>query len=204
MFATPVKVKAEKVGGRLASSTASKVHSMEPQQSSTGGTVESSDQGGNWLFPALLAVLLVVVIGIAQLLGLQSDGTTSEKPDTAVWTPSTPPTGETVSLAIDYGNGASKVFAALPWKAEMTVADLMQAASQFRPGIRFTQQGSGASGFLTSLEGVENQGASGRNWIYQIGEKHAHQSFCLEKIEPGMHILWTFTDQQYNAKPAEE
>ena len=177
---------------------------MEPQQSSTGGSDESTDQGGNWLFPALLAVLLVVVIGIAQLLGLQSDGTSQGKQESARWTPSVRPTGETVSLTIDYGNGASKVFAALPWQAEMTVADLMQAATQYRPGIRFTQQGSGASGFLTSLEGVENEGTSGRNWIYRVGEKHAHQSFCLEKIDPGMHILWTFTDRQYNAGPKEE
>jgi hypothetical protein len=122
-------------------------------------------------------------------------------PSAADWQPSPQPTGETVSLTIDFGNGASKEFAALPWRPEMTVADLLEAARQFRPGLGFKQIGEGASGFLSALDGLANQGAGGRNWIYQVDGRHAHVSFCLEKIEPGMHILWTFTDELYNGEP---
>ncbi len=189
--------------GRPALGTASKLHSMEPKQSSTGGTGESPDHSGSWHFPLLLAVILILAIGIARLSSPPEERPTRE-PGGADWTPTSQPTGETVRLTIDFGNGARKVYDALPWQPEMTVADLMESAREFRPGIEFAQRGSGASGFLTSLDGLANEGTSGRNWIYRVDQQHAHQSFCLEKIEPGRHVLWLFTDQSYNEGPAEE
>lgn len=178
------------------------VHSMEPNQSSTDRSGESTDQGGGWFFPLLLAAVLLVLFGVAKFASPPKQQVAATKDQ--VWTPSAEPTGQTVGLTIDFGNGASKVFAALPWRAEMTVADSLAAARDFQPGIEFTQQGSGSTGFLTSLDGLENEGASGRNWIYRVDDRHAHQSFCLEKIEPGMHILWTFTDELYNDDSAEQ
>ncbi len=117
---------------------------------------------------------------------------------TADWTLSPQPTGETVSLTINFGNGVKKEFEALPYRIEMTVVDLLAAARDFRPGITFTQVGTGESGFLRSLDGLANQGAEGRNWLYQVDGQHAHASFCLEKVGPGGHILWKFTDELYN------
>jgi len=180
---------------------------MEPKQSGTDGTEhetpQKGDRGGGWQFPVLLAVLLLglVTVAIRTPRWQAPHGQALRMPGSAAaWKPSPQPTGETVSLSIDFGNGTKKEFTALSWRPEMTVADLMEAARQFRPGLRFTQIGAGGSGFLSSLDGLANQGAGGRNWIYQVDGQHAHVSFCLEKLEPGTHILWTFTDAQYNSE----
>jgi hypothetical protein len=166
---------------------------MEPRQSSTDGTQPS---GSGWLFPLFLTLVLVAMWGIARQIPQQQPARPTEPATAETWMPA--PEGETVGLTIDFGNGVQKRFTALPWQPEMTVADLLSAARQFPPGIRFTQQGEGERGLLVALEGLANEGVAGRNWIYQVDGQHAHSSFCLEKIEPGMHILWTFTDQQYN------
>ena len=175
---------------------------MEPKQSGTGGSRQTGRSGAGWLFPALLAILLVILLGLTRWVPSQPPLQLSAPPDN--WTPSLRPTGQTASLSINFGNGAKKEFVALPWQAEMTVADLLERAREFRPGIRFKQIGSGESGFLTSLDGLANEGAGGRNWIYQVDGQHAHVSFCLEKIEPGTHVLWTFTDELYNEELTEE
>ena len=178
------------------------VHSMEPMQSGTDETLQKSRPGGGWLFPTLLAIVLMILFGLARLASNQRPQ--QEVGTTDAWTPSPLPVGETIGLSVDFGNGAKKEFAALPWREEMTVADLLEAARRFQPGIRFSQIGSGESGLLNSLDGLANEGAGGRNWLYRVDDRHAHVSFCLEKLEPGMHVLWTFTDEQYNAESAEE
>lgn len=172
---------------------------MKPTHSSTDGTQKRG--GSSWLFPILLAILLLGLI----MFGKRVPDQAPHQPagPTAAWTPSPQPVGETVSLTIDFGNGAKKEFATLHWQAEMTVADLLVAARNFRPGIQFTQIGTGESGFLSSLDGLVNEGAGGRNWLYQVDGQHAHVSFCLEKIDSGGHVLWSFTDELYNDEDAD-
>jgi hypothetical protein len=145
----------------------------------------------------LLVIALLILLAFAGRVSHQPP--TGPAGATAPWTPSPPAEGETVRLTIDFGNGATHEFAALPWQTEMTVADLLVSAQRFRPGIQFTQIGRGETGFLSALDGLANEGAGGRNWLYRVDGRHAHQSFCLEKLEPGSHVLWSFTDQQYNA-----
>ena len=172
---------------------------METKQSGTDGTQPTPRCSGGWLFPALLAIGLLGLLLITRWTPSQPPLRLTVSPDT--WVPTPQPTGETVSLTLDFGNGAKKEFAALPWQGEMTVADLLEQARKFRPGIEFTQVGQGESGFLTALDGLANEGGEGRNWIYRVDGRHANVSFCLEKIEPGTHVLWTFTDEQYNGEP---
>ena len=169
---------------------------MEPKPSSTDGTQTASPNYGAWIFPVLLAILLLGLI----LAGRWAPDHTLRQQAGPIpaWMPTPQPVGETVRLSIDFGNGAQKEFAALPWTADMTVADLLLAAREFRPSLQFAQIGTGESGFLSSLDGLANEGAGGRNWLYRVDNQHAHVSFCLEKIEPGMHILWKFTTELYN------
>ncbi len=173
---------------------------METKQSSTDGTehgtLPAGSGGGTWLFPAFLAIVLLILLAITRWAPDPTPGAGSP----SAWIPSPKPLGQTVSLSIDFGNGATKEFAALPWRAEMTVAELLEVARDYRPGIEFTQIGAGTSGFLGSLDRLANEGAGGRNWIYQVDGQHAHTSFCLEKLVPGRHVLWTFTDERYNAE----
>ncbi len=167
---------------------------MELGQSGTDGV--DGNPGGNqshggWMFPALLAMVLLVSAAIA--LSNRQSGLQNASPETTGnWTPSDEPQGSTVALEIDFGNGAKWQFSALPWRAGMTVADLMGAARKFRPGIEFSQHGEGASGLLTAIDGLKNEGSGGRNWRYRVDDRYGEVSFCLEPIEPGMRVLWEF------------
>jgi hypothetical protein len=108
------------------------------------------------------------------------------------WAPAPRPDGETVSLAIDFGNGARREFAALPHRAGMTIGDLLRAAEQFRPALAFTHQGDGEMAFLTSLEGVANEGGDGRYWIYSVDGATGTVSYEQQALEPGSAVLWEF------------
>jgi hypothetical protein len=116
----------------------------------------------------------------------------------AVWTPSARPTGETVVLEIDFGNGARRIFEALPYRDGMTVADVMDEARNFQPALRYAQVGEGAGGFLTELEGLKNEGASGRNWQYDVAGTPGNKSFCLQTVAYGELVRWTFAGKGEN------
>jgi len=147
------------------------------------------------MFPALLVVVLAATAGIA-MLGPSATRSVPRQSAPTEWSPSVRPQGETVELTIDFGNGAKRQFDTLPWREGMTCELLLQEAVRYRPGIQFTQQGKGETGFLLSIEGLKNQGASGRNWMYQVNDHRAATSFCLQKLEPGDHVLWTFANQE--------
>jgi hypothetical protein len=144
-----------------------------------------------------LAMLLLAVIGVAASLLIafkgQTGGDASDPSHAqAAWSPADMPQGETVALVIDFGNGARREFDALPWQAEMTVGDLLRAAGRFRPPVRFTQQGAGATAFLTSLEGVKNETGDGRYWLYQISDRRGDVAFDLATLSPGDRVTWRY------------
>jgi hypothetical protein len=177
------------------------VHSMEDNQQSTEEVTQATcdnNSGGGWMFPALLLIVLGVALWFGQQPSANKVESETGTSPAAAWTPSLLPEGETVGLKIDFGNGASKDIAALPWQAGMTLEMLMHKAADFRPGITFTQQGSGELGFLTSLDGLGNQGPAGRNWQYRVNDKHGQMSFCLQPLKPGDQVLWGFASGEYD------
>lgn len=171
------------------------VHFMAEEQTSTDEADRGNRANGGWVFPVFLAVLLVIAALIAQKSGqnnsLENPRSTQEK-----WTPSPPAQGDSVRLEIDFGNGATQNFAALPWQSEMTIADLMKSAQEFRPGITYVQKGEGEMGFLSTLQGLSNEGVGGRNWKYQVDGKHGQKSFCLQELSPGQHVLWKYDSEE--------
>jgi len=174
---------------------------MELGRSSTDEADRKRSSARGWAFPALLAVV-VLIVGLVGTRDWQGHSAPTTDPSrggpglAAAWTPSAPAQGETVSLEIDFGNGAQKRFAALPWQPEMTVAGLLQEARQFRPGIQFRQRGEGAGGFLTGLDGLPNEGAGGKNWKFEVDGEHGRTSFCLQTLLPGAHVLWKFASDE--------
>jgi hypothetical protein len=150
--------------------------------------------------------LPIVLVTVAAIVGAllaanawrraPSGGTATTPASAAVaatdWTPSPRPAGETVSLAIDFGNGARREFAALPHRAGMTIGDLLRAAQAFRPAIAFVHEGEGEMAFLTSLEGVANEGGDGRYWIYRVDGATGTVSYDKQTLEPGAAVLWEF------------
>jgi hypothetical protein len=102
---------------------------------------------------------------------------------------------KTVRLTVDYGDGVQKVFSALPWQAELTVLDALQAAARHPRGIKFTHRGSGASAFVTAIDDVKNEGR-GRNWTYLVNDKRADKSAGVWELKAGDAIVWRFSDGQ--------
>lgn len=149
-----------------------------------------------WKFPLLLGVVLLGLLLWNRGESANQHAEPSER--LAAWSPSPAATGEIVRLEIDFGNGARRVFDALPYQAGMTVADVMARARSFRPGISFKQVGEGATAFLTELEGLKNEGASGRNWQYEVAGAPGTKSFSLQSVAAGELVRWSFAGADAN------
>lgn len=138
-----------------------------------------------WQLPLLLALVLAGIIAwrVHNLREAKSQSNTGQ-PASA----SPQSAREKVTLGIDFGGGRLKNFDAGAWHDGITVAELMKRA----PGLNIVQRGSGESAFLTSIDGVENQGDAGHNWTYAVNGKSADRSFEVYKLQPGDQVLWTF------------
>jgi hypothetical protein len=102
------------------------------------------------------------------------------------------PIAKTVSLAIDYGDGSQKQFAAIPWKEGQTVFDALQLAAKRRSGLDIAHRGAGATAFVLAFDGVKNEGGNGKNWRYQVNGKLADRSCAVRELMPGDAVLWKF------------
>ena len=148
-----------------------------------------------WRLPLMLALLLLVfLLGRSASLhknvtfGPVNAGTSTPEPAPVA-------NGKSVTLIIKSPDGKVR-HDYVAWQDGMTVADLLVAASHLPKGIQFSQQGSGESALLTEINGDANQGASGKNWTYSVNDKEADRSFAIYKLEPGDHVLWTFSTKQ--------
>jgi hypothetical protein len=74
----------------------------------------------------------------------------------------------------------------------MTVADVLEAAASFRPGLKYTQQGSGELALLTSVDGVANGMPVGRFWLYEVNGRPGEVSFAVQRLNSGDRVLWAF------------
>jgi hypothetical protein len=168
------------------------IDSPGPAAPDRGAGAPRGDRALPWVLLVAVAVvggLLIAYRPVTPPTGPHA--ATAAASDDAGWTPAPQPQGETVSLTIDFGNGARRVWT-LPWVAGMTVGDLMQRARDFRPGIAFDQRGAGEMSFLTSLEGVGNETGNGRYWLYSVDGRHGEVSFSIQPLEPGAVVLWEF------------
>lgn len=178
-----------------------------PEVMGTAGTRPA----GPWLLPLLLCTVLVGILlfsqpwvkwgqpdgGSSEELGARGEGVAADSTATqGGWVPAPRPVGKTVALSIDFGNGATREFTALPWRDGMMVADLMDAARHFRPSINYTQKGTQAQAFLTALEGVSQQASSDNYWFYEINGKRGIRSFGIQPLLPGDRVLWKFGPQE--------
>ena len=98
---------------------------------------------------------------------------------------------EGVKMIIDYGDGVQKHFTALSWKKGMTCLDALNQAKKHPRGIRFSYRGKGARGFLTTIDGLKNEG-QGKNWIYRVNGKLGDRSFAIQTLNQGDVTLWNF------------
>jgi hypothetical protein len=98
-------------------------------------------------------------------------------------------------LVIDFGDGAQKVYPALPWSQGMTVIDLLKAAQKASHGIRFEHHGDGATAFVTRIDDVANQGGGEgkKNWLYRVNGQVIKKSCGVCKVQDGDEVIWIFS-----------
>ena len=105
------------------------------------------------------------------------------------WTLAVEP--KTVSLVVNFGDGAEKHLNRLPWREGMTVLDVMSSAARHPRGVRFEHRGRGATAFLTQIDGLKNEGG-GRNWIFRVNGKLGVRSFAVRQLKEADQVEWRF------------
>jgi hypothetical protein len=138
-----------------------------------------------WRLPLLLGLVLVVLL-LTRGRGLQE--TTSQNAEERPTAAAAGDVRHSVSLTVDFGDERRREFSSLAWRTGMTVADLMVQADK----LSTTQKGAGQSAFVTAIDGVANEGAAGRNWVYTVNGESADRSFAVYELEPGDRVLWMF------------
>src|SRR5262249_51555573 len=126
--------------------------------------------GSWWRLPLLLALILVAIVWW-RARGIREAAPDAAKDGAAQAAESAE--RERVSLEIDFGEGRRKDLKLFNWHKGLTVAELFATT----PEVTVTQQGSGASAFLTSINGVANEGAGRENWTYSVNGQSADRSF---------------------------
>jgi hypothetical protein len=170
--------------------------SMESESDSPAAAEPRPVGGNSWTLPLVLMASLAITAMLLVAFRREfsngqsaAGGSQDDKPD---WSQPADAETQTVALEIDFGNGAVREFAALPWREGMTVADLMAEAAAFSPEIRYTQQGEGAMALLTSLDGVANGTPADRFWLYEVNGQPGTVSFAVHKLSAGDGVLWAF------------
>jgi len=142
-----------------------------------------------WRLPLLLGLVLIAIL-LSQRDRIRQ----------AVFKPGSPAPidrgdaqpAKTVLLTINFGDGRPLLNESSDWHEGMTVADLLNAERS----ISFATQGTGAAAFLTQLNGIANEGAGGRNWVYSVNGTRADRSFAVYELRPNDHVLWTFAGRE--------
>ena len=83
------------------------------------------------------------------------------------------------------------IFDAIAWREGMTVADLN--AKRAGNDLKLDVRGIGRSRrFLRHLDGVANEGADGRNWMYNVNGKPGDRSFAVYELRARRSSLVDF------------
>ena len=150
-----------------------------------------------WRLPLLLALVLGAVValnGRGIRVGEDAPGPVGVAPAA-----DGKPSGEKVSLEIDFGDEGERKAYAVAWREGLTVADALTAVrgrTNDASPVTFAVQGSGPSAFLTALGGVANEGAGGANWTYSVNGQRADRSFAVYELQPGDQVLWSFAGSE--------
>jgi hypothetical protein len=107
----------------------------------------------------------------------------------------------TVSLVIDYGDGAQLHLPALAWREGMTVLDALVAAQAHPHGVRFSQRGSGTGALVIKIGDLANQGGGpmDKNWLFSVNGKQAAVGVGALTLQTGDAVLWKFQVSDYNS-----
>lgn len=108
-----------------------------------------------------------------------------------------------VSVLVDFSNGATKSFASVPWAERMSVTKALDAAAAIPPGLayefdsEFFDRGGRRVGTLKSVDGIgESDGTEWSVWLngkpigsLAIAEMEHLVPFGESQLEPGDALL---------------
>ena len=100
----------------------------------------------------------------------------------------------TVELMVNFRD-QDDMMVYVPLSADATVLSVLEQA-QVEGALTFESRGQGESAFLKSINGVENEGAGGDNWVYRVNGQLGDRSFGVYKVEADDQILWSFGKYQ--------
>jgi len=107
------------------------------------------------------------------------------------------PTGPvvgTVELTIDYGAaGKSRLTTAVPCSADSTVLSILERAQNIGD-LKYTSSGTGERAFVQSIDGIDNEGAGGSNWIYSVDGETGKIGAGVARVAPQQAVAWSFGD----------
>ncbi len=150
----------------------------------------------------LLRIILGAVLALALLLGFAAWQTRHQKPGMVAALPAT----TTVSLVVDFGDGAQKRLSGLASTPGMTVLDVMNLAKSHARPVEFTSNGAGERALLTSIDGVKNEGieagiTTARCWQYWVNGQYGRTSMGVAKVSPGDWVIWAYRPYESDPKP---
>ena len=107
--------------------------------------------------------------------------------------PITPPsktTGNTISLTIDYSNGAQKSFNNIPCQQSVTVLDVLAQMQSAKPGLQyefspeFTDRAGREVGRIISIDGVTAE-SDQQHWLVWINQNYCGHELRGDGINAG-------------------
>ena len=99
---------------------------------------------------------------------------------------------QTVTLRIDYGDGFEKVYGSIEWRDGLTISDMMQHASQHAHPTKFQTRGKDATAFLSSIDGIENQGFRKKSWVFYVNGELGSASYAIARLVASDSVLWRY------------
>ena len=97
----------------------------------------------------------------------------------------------TVTLAIDFGGDKRSKSIDVVCSPESTVLLSLERAQNMNK-LKVDVRGTGETAFLNSIDGVGNEGASGKNWVYRVNDELGDKSAGVYPVKPGDAISWTY------------
>jgi hypothetical protein len=102
----------------------------------------------------------------------------------------------TVDLFVDFTGERANVKVSVPCSADSTVFQILERASKMGD-LEFDSQGSGGTAFVHAINGVMNQRARGKNWVFRVNDEVAHESCGTFEVSPGDRIEWRFGEDPF-------
>lgn len=171
--------------------------------------VKELEEPSPWATPwmrqlVLVGALMLQLVGTAFGQAEIVPATSADQESSATKEDSPPPTEKhsvktTLKLTVDFSDGYEVSYDLIEWRRGMTVLDVMRDLSRHAHPLTFEFRGKGETAFLTSIQGVKNQGGEGGNWIFRVNGKLAKQGCGVTALEKGDTILWRFTGGNYNS-----